>query len=269
MIDYKFFTDFQKELYTEHGYMLEKLSPSTDFWYVNKRTNKKQFVFGVASHQYHIEYAKLFSPLRHKKLKILEIGVFNGFSMLLWNDFFPNAEIYGIDINLSHSHRGITPRQLCKNKKRIHLFELDAYKKQSVENFMKEVGGNFDIIIEDGSHHPIHQLQALSYFLPYINKEGMFIMEDVIRGEHQLKRYDRRENNLFTNNKMFYLDEYLQQPNKFNFDIDLSLLKKFECKTIEPKEYSLRFTDTNLEGRECIMKMETPFKLMIFIDKRL
>ena len=259
MIDYKFFTDFQKELYTEHGYMLDKLNPSNESWHFNKLTDKKEFI-NTNAHNYYLEYAHRFEKKRNTALKVLEIGVHHGYSLLLWESYFSQAHIYGIDIDLSASFRGDTPKDLLKDKERIHLFEFDAYEKQNVENFIKEEGGNFDIIIEDGSHHPIHQLQALSYFLPHINKEGMFIVEDVIADIDTLLRFKRIFN---LSSEAFYLDEYLTTPNKFSFDIDLEILKKFQTEDINPTEYTLMCKDTNLEGKDCLLKMKDVFKLMI------
>ena len=45
-------------------------------------------------------YEKLFENMRNDKLKILEIGVLRGGSMLWLKDFFPNSEIYVVDIKL-------------------------------------------------------------------------------------------------------------------------------------------------------------------------
>ena len=83
MIDYKFFTDFQKHIYKEYGYMLDKLNPSTSFWYFNARDGKKEYRI-IYSHNYYLQYAKRFQEKRHTSLKILELGVYHGYSLLLW-----------------------------------------------------------------------------------------------------------------------------------------------------------------------------------------
>jgi hypothetical protein len=56
------------------------------------------------SHRFAQHYQKHFSPLRLKKLKILEIGVggydnpkAGGESLRMWKQYFPNSMIYGID----------------------------------------------------------------------------------------------------------------------------------------------------------------------------
>jgi hypothetical protein len=47
-------------------------------------------------------YCEKLTPRKNDNLKILEIGIFAGDSLKLWEDFFPNAEIYGLDI-VDHS----------------------------------------------------------------------------------------------------------------------------------------------------------------------
>ena len=53
------------------------------------------------SHNYTKIYFHYFSKIKHEKIKLLEIGVFNGASIKMWKDFFPNATIYGLDNNSS------------------------------------------------------------------------------------------------------------------------------------------------------------------------
>ena len=43
-------------------------------------------------------YDEIFSPLRGKKLNILELGVYDGGSLIGWANFFPKARIIGVDV---------------------------------------------------------------------------------------------------------------------------------------------------------------------------
>ena len=178
MIDYNFFTDFQKELYYEHGYMLDKLNNTTNFWYINNITGQKTYK-DIYAHNYYLQYAEKFESKRMSALKVLEIGVHHGYSLLLWERYFPNAQIYGIDIDLSHTSRGKTPKELLKDKERIQLFEFDACDKKKVDEFIKEHGGEFDIIIEDGSHLGHHQILSTFFYLPLLKKDGIMVIEDI------------------------------------------------------------------------------------------
>jgi hypothetical protein len=50
-------------------------------------------------HNYFKHYHSNFSCIRNNVKKILEIGVDRGESLNLWKEYFPNAEILGLDIN--------------------------------------------------------------------------------------------------------------------------------------------------------------------------
>ena len=50
-------------------------------------------------HNYLQAYDKLFYEYRDKKINLLEVGVHEGGSLLLWKDYFSNGTIYGMDNN--------------------------------------------------------------------------------------------------------------------------------------------------------------------------
>jgi hypothetical protein len=49
-------------------------------------------------HNYTKRYHQYFADLRDKPLRILEIGIQNGYSLKTWKQYFPNALVFGIDI---------------------------------------------------------------------------------------------------------------------------------------------------------------------------
>ena len=55
-------------------------------------------------HGYIEIYESYFNQIKDKKLKILEIGIADGKSLLTWSDYFENSQIIGIDIHLSLIH---------------------------------------------------------------------------------------------------------------------------------------------------------------------
>ena len=58
----------------------------------NSRTDKNTL------HSYLPLYQKLLGKKKLTSKNILEIGIFNGGSIKLWNDYFTNATIYGLDV---------------------------------------------------------------------------------------------------------------------------------------------------------------------------
>jgi hypothetical protein len=142
-------------------------------------------------HNYTKYYYELFYNMRNIS-NILEIGIgyvgynnqinefvmqhmknynyINGASLYMWNDFFPNASIYGIDIN----------KDILFTHDRIKTFFANQNNKADLDNFMNNINFTlFDIIIDDGSHKPSDQIFSLLYFIQYINNNGIYIIEDV------------------------------------------------------------------------------------------
>jgi hypothetical protein len=131
------------------------------------------------SHCYTSYYHNLFKNKRNYIRKILEIGIGNsddmwegykaGASLFMWEEYFPNAEIYALDI---------VPETLI-NVGRIHSYLCNQGSLSSLKKASTILGGDFDLIIDDGSHVPKHQIQTLYEFFPLLNITGMYIIEDV------------------------------------------------------------------------------------------
>lgn len=126
-------------------------------------------------HRYDRMYYEIFKELQPIK-KLLEIGIKEGYSLGAWVDIFPDAEISGVDITLQRvSHE--------KAKKAI-MYEHDA-----VSPLIRDViTSTFDVIIDDGSHHPLDQWYS---FLTFEGRWSQcYIIEDVIGDEH-VKMFDK------------------------------------------------------------------------------
>lgn len=112
------------------------------------------------THSYLEVYDELFKDLSN--INLLEIGTQYGGSLKLWRDKFPNSKIYGVDINPQGNPEG------------VKIITADATKK------IKELEDiKFDIIIDDGSHKIEDQLKTLEIFYPKLNKNGLYIIEDI------------------------------------------------------------------------------------------
>jgi hypothetical protein len=57
----------------------------------------------VTHHEYHIMYDFFLQSLYNSKGSILEIGIDSGKSLKMWQELFPNAFIYGMDISKGYS----------------------------------------------------------------------------------------------------------------------------------------------------------------------
>lgn len=105
---------------------------------------------------------------------IFEIGVFNGKSIKFWNNKYPKAKITGADI--------ISPKEEWPKGKNIEYITLDQSRVSDLQLQISKFE-NLKIIIDDGSHQPIHQLIFLHLASKELqfNKSGkrVLILEDI------------------------------------------------------------------------------------------
>lgn len=96
---------------------------------------------------------------------LLEIGVYDGGSILLWRDYFENAQIDAIDINdCSHTIDNNRINHIIANAYDINLLtKLNTY----------------DIIIDDGPHTLESMIFFIENYTKLLKTSGIAIIEDV------------------------------------------------------------------------------------------
>jgi trans-aconitate methyltransferase len=97
--------------------------------------------------------------------RMLEVGIGDGQSLRMWEEYFPNAEIWGADHEV---HKLI-------NVNRIHSVLCD----QRSEDDLRRIEGPFDFIVDDASHHPDHQITSARIWVPLLSPNGLYIIEDI------------------------------------------------------------------------------------------
>jgi hypothetical protein len=130
-------------------------------------------------------YPMYFEPIRKELKLLLEIGVYKGGSVKALHDYFVNAEIVGVDIDLTPANNFGLPDE--KMFGRITLIEADQ---ENCEQ-MREVGdryGSFPIIIDDAGHVHSAQLASFETLWPYVSAGGLYIIEDVFKGFDQTSK---------------------------------------------------------------------------------
>jgi len=121
---------------------------------------------GPSCHNYTRIYEQMFESIRLEPLKILEIGVLDGCSLRMWADYFPNAEIHGIDVNEDcMAFADSEPSRIT-----IHIGD------QGDRGFMGSLGVDFDIVIDDGSHRVADQITSFKVLWP--NTRLIYVVED-------------------------------------------------------------------------------------------
>lgn len=124
---------------------------------------------GAQFHGYTKIYFDLFKDKRDKVDKVMEIGVWKGASLRMWRDYFPLAEVYGLD-----NHR-----ELLFEADRIKCFFTEQKDEAVLDETVKEIGTGFDLIVDDGSHEVNDQILSFKKFFPLIKAGGIYAIEDV------------------------------------------------------------------------------------------
>lgn len=114
-------------------------------------------------------YDHLFQSLRLDVKNFVEVGVLNGSSLKMWKEYFPNAQIHGIDIN---------PKCKQYEEDRIKIYIGDQNDDQFLSRISKEIP-EIDIFLDDGSHITQHQIKTFDYLFNNVKKGGFFAIEDL------------------------------------------------------------------------------------------
>jgi hypothetical protein len=127
-------------------------------------------------HGYTVHLERFFDPIRNDPIKLLEVGTGGGESMRGWLEFFPNARVYGIDI-VSNTNPYNTPGTDIHER---YTFSCgDQSKPEFWKKFVEVYGGDFDVVIDDGSHQSDDIMTTISCMWPHIKSGGIYEIEDL------------------------------------------------------------------------------------------
>lgn len=133
---------------------------------------------------YHTDKAGWYTPFydlilgsrRTEVRRMLEVGIgtkeamshvegyLPGASLFMWRDYFPNAEIWGVDSD----RRAMTEFESIRS---VHSDSTDP-------ELVSKLPQNFDLIVDDGSHNPQIQFQTFLNLWPLLREGGLYIIED-------------------------------------------------------------------------------------------
>ena len=189
-------------------------------------------------HSYPSEYYRHLVKYKESFSNVLEIGIGNnelmvplcgqdyviGASLKAWKEFFPNANIYGVDI----------VKDVIFFEERISCFYTDQSSQEELDKTISEISNHsnipniqFDMIIDDGSHIVEHMLLTFESLAKYLKPGGIYIIEDIQKNYlHNFQTINSKEFEV--------LDVYIGYSNWDNFII----YKKKENQLEESKEES-------------------------------
>lgn len=176
------------------------------------------------AHSYIEWYEETFSDRRTEELNVLEIGVLFGGSLKMWQKYFENSQIYGIEDFSQQDGQwhyqfepvdGDAVMEEINSHERITLFNFDCENPTLIEGHLQDL--SFDIIIDDANHKLIQQIKNFENYYPYVNEGGIYICEDVQSAEDAQDLKD------------FIIEKY---PNKEVYIVELDLNKKSDDRLV-------------------------------------
>jgi SAM-dependent methyltransferase len=116
-------------------------------------------------------YEHYFGGLRDREVRLLELGIKTGGSLLLWRDYFARGLIVGLDIE---------PVHLDDPTGRVHTYQGAQQDTELLDRIAHEhAPAGFDIIIDDCAH--IGVLARASFwhlFDQHLKSGGVYVIED-------------------------------------------------------------------------------------------
>jgi hypothetical protein len=156
---------------TDMGVVVEKgfkIDPLTELA-IKHNTDK------WGGHFYAPHYHRHFATLRDAEINLLEIGIggyddpkLGGESLRMWRDYFPNGNIFGIDVVDKSIHE----------MDRIRTFKGSQVDNVFLDRVIRDIG-RVDIIIDDGSHVNSHIIHSFKYLFPLLSENGIYVVEDL------------------------------------------------------------------------------------------
>ena len=187
---------FKKKISIDDNSLIEK---SLDELFHLFGSDKSDIFKGTDAkgHGYSRFYLNQLSHLKNNQINILEIGSYAGASAAAFAKFFPNANIFCFDVNISN---------FKYESKKISVYGVDINNNKKIKKILNKIFeeknfNSFDLIIDDGSHNLSDILFSFNFFFHYLKKKGIFVIEDFRHPNYY--QYNRNLNHIL-------LDEFLE-----------------------------------------------------------
>lgn len=167
-------------------------------------------------HSYISIYDQVFKPFRDREINVLEIGLFNGYSMKMWEQYFKNAKVYGIDCS-DQPHGGMADLRPMIAEGTHNIIIGDATSKEDIEKHFGQI--KFSLIIDDGNHNIGSQLETFNLLKDKLEPDGLYVIED-------LENLERDQDLFWKMGDGLSIEIVDLRPQKNRFDDVLVLIRK-------------------------------------------
>jgi hypothetical protein len=123
----------------------------------------------VKWNSYFAVYERTLARFVGKAITLVEVGVGDGGSLLMWKSYFRNARIIGVDHN---------PRARELTAPGVEIIIGDQASEAFWDQFYESVGP-IDVLLDDGGHSNEQQIVTVTRALGHVRDGGLILVEDV------------------------------------------------------------------------------------------
>ncbi len=123
-------------------------------------------------------YSRYFTSKKLEPIHLLEIGIYFGYGLLAWRRFFPNGKIFGVD-NVIDVSRVSEFKSIEKGYPEFKSIKKDIMDTTKSDDWLLFYNKQFDVIIDDGGHHPDTQIPTLKNAWQHLKTGGLYFIEDI------------------------------------------------------------------------------------------
>jgi hypothetical protein len=165
-------------------------------------------------HNYSSLYYFLFQDLENSNINFFEMGIFFGSSVRAFRDFFKNGIVYAGDYD-------VTTFLMDEG---VNCNYCDQDNPESIKQLFDLLDVNFDIIIDDGKHEFVSNLNMLNNPIHKLKEGGIYIIEDL-----RFDVVDKFKNVLQTlkdDHNLSYVEIFLIDNESNNIDNNILIIQK-------------------------------------------
>lgn len=114
-------------------------------------------------------YQRHLEPFRGKPVRLLEIGVYRGGGLAMWQQYLgPQATVVGLDVDED-------ARRAAGESFRV---EIGDQADPEVLRRVERAHGPFDVVVDDGGHRMDQQRTTVETLFPLLREGGVLVVED-------------------------------------------------------------------------------------------
>lgn len=114
-------------------------------------------------------YERYFKYFKNTKINFLEMGILNGSSLKVWEEYFSHASIVGLDID---------PSKKQYETEKTKIFIGSQIDKTVINEIKKQYPDKFAVILDDASHLNDLTIKSFEMLFDHVVPGGLYIIED-------------------------------------------------------------------------------------------